>query len=91
VTLRNLGRAILDGRSISGAQTLRIECGGGIPDDPKGCFYFEIQGTLFVNANTSAAAVRFDLNLSRTHNSAKIEGLIVNNAGPGWAVRLITS
>jgi hypothetical protein len=56
VTLRNLGRAILDGRSISGAQTLRIECGGGIPDDPKDCFYFEIQGTLFVNANTSAAA-----------------------------------
>ena len=77
----------------AGRSRVHKRCGSnaaaGTPDDPTGCFYFQIQGTLFVNANTSAAAVRFGLNdFSDAHNSAKIDRLIVNNAGPGWAVRL---
>ena len=68
---------------------MTIECSGGTPDNSKGCFYFHIQGTLFVNANTWQAAVRFGLNdFSDAHNSAKIDHLIVNNAGSGYAVRL---
>jgi hypothetical protein len=59
------------------------------PEQPKGVLYFHIQGTLFVNANTPAAAVRFGLNdFSDAHNSAKIDHLIVNNAGAGFALRL---
>ena len=80
--------AIIDA-TATGQPAMSIECSGGTPENPKGCFYFHIQGTLFVNASTSAAAVRFGLNdFSDAHNSAKIDHLIVNNAGSGWAVRL---
>jgi len=80
--------AVVDA-TATGQRAMSIECSGGTPDNPKGCFYFQIQGTLFVNANTSAAAVRFGLNdFSDAHNSAKIDRLIVNNGGSGWAVRL---
>ena len=44
---------------------------------------------MFVNAGTWQSAVRFGLNdYSDAHNSAKIDHLIVNNAGSGGAVRL---
>ena len=44
---------------------------------------------MFVNANAWEAAVRFGLNdFSDAHNSAKIDHLIVNNAGSGYALRL---
>ena len=80
--------AIIDA-TATGQRAMTIECSGGTPDNSKGCFYFHIQGTLFVNANTWQAAVRFGLNdYSDAHNSAKIDHLIVNNAGSGYAVRL---
>jgi hypothetical protein len=80
--------AVIDA-TATGARALSIECSGGTPDNPKGCFYFHIQGTLFVNANTWQAAVRFGLNdFSDAHNSAKIDHLIVNNSGSGYGVRL---
>jgi hypothetical protein len=80
--------AVIDA-TATGQRALSIECSGGTPHNPKGCFYFHIQGTLFVNANTWQAAVRFGLNdFSDAHNSAKLDHLIVNNAGPGCAVRL---
>jgi hypothetical protein len=80
--------AVIDA-TATGQRALSIECSGGTPDNPKGCFYFHIQGTLFVYANTPAAAVRFGLNdFSDTHNSAKIDHLIVNNAGSGLGMRL---
>jgi hypothetical protein len=81
--------AVIDA-TATGQRAMSIECSGGTPDNPKSCFYFHIQGTLFVNANTSdAAAFRFGLNdFSDAHNSAKIDHLIVNNAGAGFAVRL---
>src|SRR6266850_6377715 len=60
-----------------------------MPNNSRGCFYFHLQGTLFVNANTWQAAVRFGLNdFSDAHNSAKLDHLIVNNSGSGYAVRL---
>jgi len=75
--------------TATGNRAMSIECSGGSPQDAKGCFYFHIQGTLFVNANSAQAAVRFGFNdFSDAHNSAKIDHLIVNNAGPGYAVRL---
>jgi hypothetical protein len=44
---------------------------------------------LFVNANTWQAAFRFGQNdFSDAHNSPKIDHLIVNNAGSGYALRL---
>src|SRR6516164_4230823 len=80
--------AIIDA-TATGQRAMSIECSGGAPNNPKACFYFHIQGTLFVNANTAAAAVRFGLNdYSDAHNSAKIDHLVVNNAGSGWAMRL---
>ena len=80
--------AIIDA-TATGQRAMAIECSGGSPQDLKGCFYFHIQGTLFVNANSAQAAVRFGLNdFSDAHNSAKIDHLIVNNAGTGYAVRL---
>jgi hypothetical protein len=80
--------AVIDA-TATGQRAMSIECSGGTPDNPKGCFYFHIQGTLFVNANTWQAAVRFGLNdFSDAHNSAKIDHLIVNNSGSGYAVRL---
>jgi hypothetical protein len=80
--------AVIDA-TATGLRAMSIACSGGTPDNPKGCFYFHIQGTLFVNANTWEAAVRFGLNdFSDAHNSPKIDHLIVNNAGSGYAVRL---
>ena len=80
--------AIIDA-TATGQRAMAIECSGGSPQDLKGCFYFHIQGTLFVNANSAQTAVRFGLNdFSDAHNSAKIDHLIVNNAGTGYAVRL---
>jgi len=80
--------AIIDATGTA-QRAMSIECSGGTPENPKGCFYFHIQGTLFVNANTDAAAFRFGLNdFSDAHNSPKIDHLVVNNAGAGFSVRL---
>jgi hypothetical protein len=80
--------AVIDA-TATGRRAMSIECSGGTPDNPKGCFYFHIQGTLFVNADTWEAAVRFGLNdFSDAHNSAKIDHLIANNGGSGYAIRL---
>jgi hypothetical protein len=80
--------AVIDA-TRTGTRAITITCSGDTADAPKSCFYFHIQGTLFVNANTWQAAVRFGQNdFSDAHNSAKIDHLIVNNAGTGYAVRL---
>ena len=80
--------AVIDA-TATGLRAITVTCSGGTPDNPKSCFYFHIQGTLFVNANTWEAAVRFGLNdFSDAHNSPKIDHLIVNNGGSGYAVRL---
>ncbi len=75
---------IIDGKSISMEPVLEILCSGGNPRSPKGCFYFNEQGTLFVNANTSGYAVVIgQRDFSDAHNSIKIDHLIVNNANAG--------
>ncbi len=76
--------AIINGKSISSAPALEIVCTGGSPHAPKGCFYFNEQGTLFVNANTDGYAVVIgERDFSDAHNSIKIDHLIVNNANAG--------
>ncbi len=73
--------ATIDGREISSGPVLRIQCGGGTPASPTGCFYFKEEGSLFVKANTPDYAVVFgNADFSDAHNSAKIDHLIVNNA-----------
>jgi hypothetical protein len=76
--------AVIDGKAISAQPVLEIVCTGGTPLAPKGCFYFNEQGTLFVNANTNAYAVLIgQSNFADAHNSIKIDHLIVNNANAG--------
>jgi hypothetical protein len=76
--------AIIDGKAISTAPVVEIVCTGGNPSAPKGCFYFNEQGTLFVNANTDGYAVVIgQRDFSDAHNSIKIDHLVVNNANAG--------
>lgn len=76
--------AVIDGKSIAGQPVLEILCSGGTPRSPKGCFYFNEQGTLFVNANTDNYAVVIGRgDFSDAHNSIKIDHLIVNNGNAG--------
>ena len=76
--------AVLDGKTISSQPVLAIRCTGGTEISPKGCFYFNEQGTLFVNADSDSYAVVIgQANFSDAQNSMKIDHLIVNNAGGG--------
>ncbi len=76
--------AILDGRTMSSQPVLEILCSGGTSIAPKGCFYFNEQGTLFVNARTDGYAVVIGRDdFSDAQNSLKIDHLIVNNASTG--------
>jgi hypothetical protein len=76
--------AILDGKTIAAQPVLEILCSGGTPISPKGCFYFNEQGTLFVNGRSDSYAVVIGRpDFSDAQNSLKIDHLIVNNAGAG--------
>jgi hypothetical protein len=76
--------AILDGKTIAAQPVLEILCSGGTPISPKGCFYFNEQGTLFVNGRSDSYAVVIgQRDFSDAQNSLKIDHLIVNNAGAG--------
>ncbi|MGH7114715.1 MAG: glycosyl hydrolase family 28-related protein [Stellaceae bacterium] len=78
--------AVIDGRAIAAGPVLQIQCSGGTPANPTGCFYFKEEGSLFVNANTPAYAVVFGKpDFSDAHNSAKLDHLIVNNASTSAA------
>jgi hypothetical protein len=73
--------ATIDGRTVASGPVLQIQCSGGSPASPTGCFYFKEEGSLFVNASTPAyAAVLGKTDFSDAHNSIKIDHLIVNNA-----------
>jgi hypothetical protein len=72
--------ATLDGAGVAGT-ALQIECSGGTPSNPKACFYFREQGTLFVNGNAGAYTVVVGKpDFSDQHNSLKIDHLVVNNS-----------
>ena len=74
--------ATIDGRTIASGPVLQVQCGGGSTGSPTGCFYFREEGTLLVNGSTPAYVVVFGkTDFSDAHNSAKIDHLIVNNAG----------
>ena len=73
--------AVIDGRTIPSGPVLQIQCGGGTPGSPTGCFYFKEEGTLFVNGNTPEYVVVLGTSdFTDAHNSAKIDHLVVNNA-----------
>jgi hypothetical protein len=74
--------ATIDGRAIASGPVLQVQCGGGSTGSPTGCFYFREEGTLLVNGSTPSYVVVFGkADFSDAHNSAKIDHLIVNNAG----------
>lgn len=76
--------AIIDGTAIAARPVLEIVCSGGNPRSPKGCFYLNEQGTLFVNGNTDDYAVVIGQpDFADAHNSIKIDHLIINNANGG--------
>ncbi len=76
--------AILDGRTIASKPVLEIRCSGGTQSSPKGCFYFNVQGSLFVNADSDSYGVVIGQpDFSDAQNSLKIDHLIVNNANAG--------
>ena len=76
--------AIIEGKSIAAAPVLEILCSGGNAQSPKGCFYFNEQGTLFVNADSNGYAVVIgERDFSDAHNSIKVDHLIINNANTG--------
>jgi hypothetical protein len=78
--------ATIDGRSIAAGPVMQVQCSGGSPASPTGCFYFKEEGTLFVNADTPAyAAVIGNPDFSDAHNSIKLDHLIVNNASTASA------
>jgi hypothetical protein len=73
--------ATLDGRSIASGPVLQVQCGGGTPSLPANCFYFEEQGTLFVDAATPAYAfVLGKTDFADAQNAVKLDHLVVNNA-----------
>ncbi len=76
--------AVIDGRAVAAGPVMQIQCSGGNPSSPTGCFYFKEEGSLFVNANTAGYAVILGkTDLSDAHNSLKIDHLIVNNSNAG--------
>ena len=73
--------AIIDGRAISAGPVVQVQCSGGSPSSPTGCFYFKEEGSLFVNADTPGYAfIVGRADFSDAHNSIKIDHLIVNNS-----------
>jgi hypothetical protein len=78
--------ATIDGRSIAAGPVVQVECSGGIPGSPTGCFYFKEEGVLFVLANTPAYAVVIGkTDFSDAHNTIKLDHLNVNNASSNAA------
>jgi hypothetical protein len=78
--------ATIDGKSIAAGAVLQVKCSGGTPATPASCYYFEEQGTLFVNGSTPAYAFLLGkTDFSDAHNSAKIDHLVVNNASTAAA------
>jgi Pectate lyase superfamily protein len=74
--------ATIDGRAVASGPVLQIQCGGGSPTSPTGCFYFKEEGSLFVNASSPTYAVVLGkTDFSDAQNSVKLDHLIVNNAG----------
>lgn len=78
--------AVIDGRSITAGPVVQIQCGGGTPASPTGCFYFKQEGSLLVNSTTPGYAfVVGKPDFSDAQNSIKIDHLVVNNANSSSA------
>jgi hypothetical protein len=78
--------ATIDGRSIAAGAVLQVQCSGGTPESPTGCFYFKEEGVLFVLADTPSYAVVIGKpDFSDAHNTIKLDHLNVNNASTSAA------
>ena len=78
--------ATIDGRTIAAGPVLQVQCSGGTPGSPTGCFYFKEEGVLFVLANTpSYAVVIGNADFSDAHNTIKLDHLNVNNSSSNAA------
>ena len=78
--------ATIDGRSVAAGPVVQVQCSGGAPGSPTGCFYFKEEGVLFVLANTPAYAVVIGkADFSDAHNTIKLDHLNVNNASSNAA------
>ncbi|MFZ2005101.1 MAG: glycosyl hydrolase family 28-related protein, partial [Stellaceae bacterium] len=78
--------ATIDGTGVASGPVLQVECSGGTPSSPAGCFYFKEEGTLTVTANTPGYAVVIGkTDFSDAHNSLKVDHLVVNNASTASA------
>ena len=78
--------ATIDGTSVVSGPVLQVECSGGTPSSPAGCFYFKEEGTLTVTADTPGYAVVIGKSdFSDAHNSLKLDHLVVNNASTNSA------
>jgi hypothetical protein len=78
--------ATIDGRSIAAGPVVQVQCSGGTPESPVGCFYFKEEGVLFVLADTPAYAVVIGkTDFSDAHNTIKLDHLNVNNASSNAA------
>ena len=76
--------AIIDGNAITHGPVLLITCSGGTPANPKGCFHFHQEGTLFVDGHADNRTVRVgNFDYSDAHNSMVWDHLVVNNGGSG--------
>ena len=78
--------ATIDGVAVASGPVLKVQCSGGTPSSPAGCFYFKEEGTLAVTANTPGYAVVIGKSdFSDAHNSLKVDHLVVNNASTSSA------
>ena len=76
--------AIIDGNAITHGPVLLITCSGGTPANPKGCFHFHQEGTLFVDGHADNRTVRVgNFDYSDAHNSMVWDHLVANNGGSG--------
>jgi hypothetical protein len=71
---------------VAAGPVVQVQCSGGAPGSPTGCFYFKEEGVLFVLANTPAYAVVIGkADFSDAHNTIKLDHLNVNNASSNAA------
>lgn len=80
--------AFIDGRTITSGNVLQVQCTGGTTASPVVCNHFGIQGWLTVMGSGVGYVVTIGkTDFSDQQNGARIEHLVVTNAGAGGAIQ----
>jgi hypothetical protein len=80
--------ATLDGRTIGAGNVLQFQCSGGTTAAPLICNNLRISGSLTVVGNGAGYVVIIGkTDLSDQHKGARVEHLVVTNAGAGGAIQ----